>query len=200
MEGHLLLAYLLQEMTQSQLSGYIYYAVRGGKGGKLFVTQGVLCGLTYEGSPISVSELGALDITKAVILQDMPGPTTPSPDTPPVASVLQTLRNRDMGAPEPLEDPIQVTSQALSTAAAPALQPGNKDFHERAVQLIKAQLIKNLGPLGGIIVDEALRSLPGLWSTVGEAMIFVSTLSNEIDHPAEAEQFVQNTVDQLERL
>ena len=104
MEGRLLVAYLLQEMTQNQLSGYIYYAAKGGKGGKVFVTQGVLCGLTYEGSPISVSELDALEITKAVILQDMPGPTTPSPETPSATSVLQTLRRRDVRTPEPPQD------------------------------------------------------------------------------------------------
>ena len=94
MEGQLFLAYLLQEMIQNQLSGYIYYHTQGGKGGKIFFTQGVLCSLSYQGLPISASALATLKVNKAVLLQNISGPAMPSPETPDATSVLQALRQR----------------------------------------------------------------------------------------------------------
>ena len=107
--------------------------------------------------------------------------SAPSPDD--VAQLLQ----------------IQVNSQAASSAT-PVLQPGNRDFHERAVHIIKTQLMKNLGPVGSVLVDDALESLSSLVGTLDEARSFAIMMSKEIDHPDEAEQFIHQTADQLERL
>ena len=94
MEGKLFLAYLLQEMIQNSLSGYIYYLDKSRKSGKIFVTQGILCSVLYQDSPINASELAAIDISKSVLLQNVPGPMAPSPETPDAASVLHALRKR----------------------------------------------------------------------------------------------------------
>jgi hypothetical protein len=92
MEGRLLLAYLLQEMVQKQQSGYIYYMVKGGQDGKIFVSKGIVSSVTYQDLPINASELGALAVRKAVVLQNIPGPTVPSPHTPDALSVWQALQ------------------------------------------------------------------------------------------------------------